>query len=326
MNNPKVSVVVPVYNVEEYINRCVDSILAQEYENMEIILVDDGATDNSGKICDDYALKFSGIKVVHKENGGLSDARNAGIEVSSGDYVCFVDSDDFIEKEMICELVRLILKTDADIACCGICDCYAGHQVIKTDRTEEFVYDSVEAFKNILAGESIAGSICNKLISKKILGNHRFIKGKIYEDAFFMPELLLNSNKVVVTTRPLYNYWHRQDSITTKPFSEKHMDIIEAYRYTYEVVENQCADLLLVAQFRVLWAYFTVLDKLIFTKDYKKIPQYNEVVGYLKKNWKKVFSNPYFQKGRRIAALALKVNVNLYRVMAKIKYKRDICN
>ena len=117
--NELISVIVPIYNVEKYLERCLDSIIKQTYKNLDIILVDDGSIDNSTKICDEYVKKDSRIKVIHKENGGLSDARNVGIDNSDGKYICFIDSDDYIELDMIENLYDGIVKNNANICCCG---------------------------------------------------------------------------------------------------------------------------------------------------------------------------------------------------------------
>lgn len=117
--NDLISIIVPVYNVEKYLNKCIDSIINQTYKNIEIILVDDGSTDNSGKICDEYLLRDSRIKVIHKNNGGLSSARNEGINISSGEYIGFVDSDDWVEPNMYEEMYKKILYSNADIVDCG---------------------------------------------------------------------------------------------------------------------------------------------------------------------------------------------------------------
>jgi hypothetical protein len=164
--------------------------------------------------------------------------------------------------------------------------------------------------------------MCSKLIRREICRDHRFVRDKTYEDAIYTPQVFLRSEKVAVTTRSLYNYWHRADSITTKPFSEKSMDVVDAYIYTLEQVRAHCPDLEDVAMFRLYWAYFVVLDKMLVTPDYQKLPQYGEVKGFLKKNAWKVICCRYFTKARRISALALKLHVGLYRRLVQMQNKR----
>lgn len=317
-----ISVIVPVYKVEKYLSRCVDSILAQTYSDLEIILVDDGSPDRCGEICDEYAKKDARIRVIHKSNGGLSDARNAGIEAATGEFICFIDSDDYIAASMLMRLTQLQQQCNADIACCGVCDVYEGrHYTAKSD-SKTICYTGKEALKDTLAGRNMAGTICNKLIRMKILGEHRFLVGKIYEDAFFMPKLMLAAKCVAATTEPLYFYWHRKGSITTVAFEKKHMDIIEAYEETYDFVMKCCPALEEAARFRICWANFIVLDKMLQVRDYKKYPEYEQVVAYLKQNAAFIIHCNFFQKSRRIAAMALKLNIGLYSILSKLHNKK----
>ena len=136
MPTPKISVIVPVYKVEKYLNKCVDSIVNQTFTDIEIILVDDGSPDNSGKMCDDWSQKDRRIRVIHKENGGLSDARNRGIQESSGEYIIFIDSDDFIEPKMLEVLYNLATDHDADVAISGLCDCYKSGKFPRCTQTD----------------------------------------------------------------------------------------------------------------------------------------------------------------------------------------------
>lgn len=321
MNNPEVSIIVPVYNVEKYLLRCIDSILAQTFENIEILLVDDGSTDSSGAMCDEYAQKDSRIRVIHKKNGGLSDARNAGIDSAAGDYLCFIDSDDFVAPNMIQVLYDLIKKNDADVSVCGICDCYETGEFAQSSDSREIVCSGIEALRLTLEGEKLPGSVCSKLIHRSLCQTHRFVKGKTYEDAFFTPELFIQAKKVAATTQSLYHYWHRAGSITTLPFSPKNMDVIEAYEHTLAQVKKNCPQLCDVAMFRLYWAHFVVLDKILVTENYKTLPQYQQVLSFLKKNWLSIVKCPCFQRSRRIAAITLKLNVRLYRKLVFMRNK-----
>ncbi len=319
MENPEISVIVPVYNVEKYLARCVDSLLAQTFQNLEILLVDDGATDGSAAMCDAYAAQDARVRVIHKENGGLSDARNAGIEAARGKYLCFIDSDDFVAETMLEKLHTLLCRENADISVCGICDCYEGSQVNQSSEIREFACTGVEALKLTLEGSQLPGSVCSKLIRRELCENHRFLKGRTYEDAFYTPGLFIGAEKVAATTESLYYYWHRAGSITTKPFSQRNMDVIDAYQYTLEQVMQHCPQLEDVARFRLYWAHFVVLDKMLVTENFRQLPQYPQVVGFLKKNFRSIISCPYFQRARRIAALALKIHVGLYRQLVKMR-------
>ena len=317
-----ISVIVPVYKVEKYLARCVDSILAQTYGDLEIILVDDGSPDNCGALCDEYATKDSRVRVLHKSNGGISSARNAGIEVATGEFVCFIDSDDYIDASMLMTLMQLQKQYDADISCCGILDVYEGRSFTAVPEKKTFCCTGKEAFAYTLEGKYIGGSICNKLIRLKTLGDHRFELNKLYEDAFFVPALMFSARVVAVTTEPLYYYWHRAESITTAPFTKEHMDVVEAYTQALSFVHNHWPDLEELAKFRLSWANFIVLDRMLQNKNYKKYPQFSEVVKYLRNNTAFIVHCRYFQKTRRLAAVVLKLNVGLYRVLSKANSHR----
>ena len=173
--NPLISVIVPVYNVEAWLPRCGDSILSQTYENLEILLVDDGSTDDSGLICEEYAKKDTRIRVIHKENGGLSSARNSGLDAASGEYIGFVDSDDWIEPEMYAEMLSLMLKSDAQIVCAGRYDVAGG--------TGEKTVGLCPKRQEQVSGEELAGRIflwdhcdssaCDKLYRRELFDGIR---------------------------------------------------------------------------------------------------------------------------------------------------------
>ena len=322
MSVPLVSVIVPVYNVEPYLERCVRSVLAQTFADFELLLIDDGSTDNSGTMCDAFAAKDARIRVIHKPNGGQSEARNLGIDLAVGDYIAFVDGDDYIEPNNLELLLTMLRENGCDVACGSVTNCYEGKRIPQCSERVSFVCTGEEALQKLLEAVYITGSHCGKLMTRKAIGDHRFPLGKTYEDAFFLPAVLFYST-VAVTTEPIYNYWHRQNSTTTLPFSEKAMHIIEAYEYTLDFVKTNCPSALDVANFKLYWAHFVVLDRMMATKRYRRLPQYKGVVSFLKKNWLNIVKCPYFQSSRRVAALALKVNINLYYLLSYIKRRQD---
>ena len=322
MENPVISIIVPVYNVEQYLERCVRSLTAQTYQNLEILLIDDGSPDRSGALCDELAAQDSRIRVIHKQNQGLSVARNTGIQEASGDYICFIDSDDFAAPTMLEVLYRLIQKYSADLSVCGICDCYDSFQVPQSHVIREFSETGTEALRDTLKGRDLPGSMCTKLIRADLCKTLRFRPGKTYEDAFITPDLLLQAHRAAATTQSLYYYWHRPSSITTAPFSPKNMDAIEAYEYTLKEVRKKCPEILDAALFRVYWAHFVVLDKMLAAPGYQKIPEYAAVVSYLRRNWLQILKCPYFQTSRRFSSIMLRIHVRLYRILSIANNKR----
>ena len=230
MEKDLISVVVPVYNVEDYLNRCVDSIVNQTYKNLEIILVDDGSTDSSGKICDDCAKDDERIKVIHKENGGLSDARNAGIDIASGKYITFVDSDDVISHDCVNFLYELLKNNNSSIS---VCDYQLFKDKIKVKKIKRKCvnYSRMEMLEYILYGGHNLISACGKLYDISLFNSVRYPKGCLYEDVYTTYLLYEKSENVVVSNEKKYFYFVRSNSITNKNFSKKNYEILNWIYY-----------------------------------------------------------------------------------------------
>lgn len=227
----KISVIVPIYNVEKYLARCVRSICNQTYRNLEIILVDDGSPDNSGAMCDQFAEMDSRIRVVHKKNGGLSDARNAGIEVATGDYIAFLDSDDWVDPTWLEVLFNLCEKHDAEIAECSFRNFYPGKIHEETDCTGEVMeFTPVEAMESNLDWRFCKPVAWNKLYRADIVGDIRYPVGKIHEDEFTTHHFYLAAKKIVYIDMSLLNYERRNMGSITASFKLKNMACCEAFR------------------------------------------------------------------------------------------------
>ena len=230
MMNEKISVIIPVYNVEPYICRCVDSVLAQTYQTLEIILIDDGSTDRSGAICDGYAVSDSRVKVIHKLNGGLSDARNVGIEASSGQYITFLDSDDWVDVAYLDTLYQLLKEKDADISVCGFVKTADEKVLFEQKKPKVYEFTNRQALNQIFDEYYIEIIVAwGKLYKSDLFSEIRFPIGKIHEDEFTTYKLLYLAKKVVLTNQKLLYYWQRPDSIIGKGFRLKNkLHIIEA--------------------------------------------------------------------------------------------------
>lgn len=230
--NELITVIVPVYKVEDYLERCVDAILCQTYGELEIILVDDGSPDRCGEICEAYAKSDPRVKVIHKKNGGLSDARNAGIEQASGRYITFVDSDDWVHEGYVQRLYGLLKETGADVSCCGYLT--TGSEQTMEDVSAESVYEfsREEALNELVAfGDLHAQMIVawGKLYKTELFDGIRFPYGRIHEDEFTTYKLLYRAGKIAVTTRQLLYYWQRADSIMAGGFKVKNkLDFLDA--------------------------------------------------------------------------------------------------
>lgn len=230
---PKISVIVPVYNVEKYVHRCIDSIINQTYKDIEIILVDDGSTDKSGEICDDYAKLDTRIKVIHKKNGGLSDARNIGIENSTGEYISFVDSDDYIHYDMIKCLYINIKEYKANISICGYEKTYCDNMknIGAVELKDIQCLNNVEAI-HLLFDENLDSNFVvawGKLYQRKLFKDIIYPINKIHEDEFTTYKLLYTSKKIVYDSTQLYYYYQRNDSIMNREFNEKRLDVFDAF-------------------------------------------------------------------------------------------------
>lgn len=223
-----ISIIVPIYKVEAYLPRCVDSILAQTYQDFELILVDDGSPDGCGAICDRYAAQDHRIKVIHKPNGGLSDARNAGVAEATGAYIAFVDSDDWLMPNYLKYLLDTMLAQDADICECG---------VLRTDGTQGAAQEALmnpqrfetQRAMQLLIGDGVLHQyVWNKLYRRETIGDITFPKGKTNEDEFWTFRVFGNAKAVARIDTPLYMYFQRSDSIMGQGYSLKRLDALEA--------------------------------------------------------------------------------------------------
>jgi len=211
--NPRISIVVPIYKVEAYLEKCILSLINQTYRELEIILVDDGSPDHSGAICDAYALKDERIKVVHKKNGGLSDARNAGIEIATGEYLVFVDSDDFLHVEMCETLLKNLMEGDADMAVCSFLEVHDHNDVPDNKDFKTMTITNLEALDLFFTFSSINMTVVwNKLYKRSLFETLRFPVDSIREDEATLYQLIHKSKRICITTRYLYYYFQREDS------------------------------------------------------------------------------------------------------------------
>lgn len=225
-DQPLVSVIIPIYKVEPYIHECVESVINQTYKNLEIILVDDGSPDNCPKICDEYALKDSRIKVIHKENGGLSDARNAGMKIATADYWSFVDSDDVCHPQMIEVLMKPILENSDIKLSCGYYDIFYddSYPQISNSISDDFqVFDTVDYFI-----KKWTPSACMKIYHKELFDNISYPVGRYHEDTFTTYKLQYKAKKIACTDAKLYYYRKRSDSIMTTPNRKRVIDLRDA--------------------------------------------------------------------------------------------------
>ena len=210
---PIISIIVPIYNVEAYLEKCIQSLINQSYRAIEILLVDDGSPDKSGAICDEYALKDNRIKVIHKVNGGQASARNAGIELATGEYLTFVDSDDFLHPEMYESLLQNLKEGDADIAVCSFIMVRDHADVSDRGDYKTKIFSNIEALELFFTFSAINMTVVwNKLFKKSLFDQLRFPMDSIREDEAVLYRLIYNSRRISITSRFMYYYFQREDS------------------------------------------------------------------------------------------------------------------
>jgi glycosyltransferase involved in cell wall biosynthesis len=222
---PAISIIVPVYNTEPFLKKSLDSILTQTFKDFEVLIVNDGSTDNSGDICDEYALKDKRVKVIHKKNGGLSSARNAGLRIARGEFLSFLDSDDYIDKDMLKVMYTLCRETNSDISICKFSREVNG-LLEREPYNDECILEmnNDEALRHLFKGVLFRFSVCNKLFKKSCFDDIIFPEGRIHEDLSTTYKLFSKSNKAVYTSYQGYVYVKREESILTSKYNKKRLD------------------------------------------------------------------------------------------------------
>ena len=277
MEEELISIIIPVYKVENYLEKCVDSVINQTYKNLEIILIDDGSPDNSGAICDEYAKKDSRIKVIHKKNGGLSDARNAGLKVVTGKYIGFVDSDDYIEKDMFETMYKLAKMYQAEISIVSYAEWKNGKILNDMNSGELNLYNKVEAIKELLIDSKIQSYMWNKLFKNELFEDIEFPVGKNFEDIATTLKIFEKCNKIVRMETAKYNYIRRDDSIignrSYKTYNDYLDVILDKYLYLFnkypEIEEYNAYNFII----NMLWVY-TIIVYFDLNELYEKYDNY----------------------------------------------------
>ena len=312
----KISIIVPVYNVEAYLERCVESILSQTYTNFELLLINDGSTDASGCLCDQLASTNENIKVFHIENRGVSNARNLGIEQSRGEWLTFIDSDDFITNDY---LETLISAARADVSV-GFSVARVHH--VKNDQVtdlpefsgQESIWSAEQTMKELLMTTRTSFFPVAKLFNKQLIENFRFSTDyHLAEDALFLTEVLLETKcNSVFIDKPIYYYDHREGSATTSVNSHV-FDTIEVYKIIIPKVYQCFPQLKPELVNRESWSYITVYDKIIFTDSTEYQEEKTQLRKWILSHISEILRDPYFTSLRKIAILSLGVSSWIYR-------------
>ncbi|GGW86950.1 glycosyltransferase family 2 protein [Alteromonas halophila] len=282
-----VSIIVPVYKVEEYLARCVDSILKQTFGDFELILVDDGSPDACPDMCDAYGQKDSRVRVIHKPNGGLSDARNTGIDVANGNYIMFIDSDDWIHENTLEYLYEQMMATGAEISCCGFQRVYGEQDIVssvgKAENTR--VYSKKEALSQFFTDNHAQIVVAwGKLYARALFDTVRYPKGKLHEDEFTTYLLLYAANKTAVSDVPYFYYFQRDDSIIGSGFDiNKRLHAVEAHIQRGDFLDEVgYGDLAAIAYRKAFLLSFNIEEKLQEAKSQQDVLNFRAGLSALK--------------------------------------------
>lgn len=322
--NPLISIVIPIYNVENYLKRCIDSVINQTYQNIEIILVDDGSTDHSLLICNSYMDKR--IKIIHKENGGLSSARNAGIDIATGHYITFIDSDDYVELNYIEELYNLIKKYNTKISMVDIVRIFESGKKINTSTNKEFIMSQKEFFENMLyARRDLDNSASAKLYDINLFKDVRYPLDRLYEDTATTYKLIFKCENIAVKSVSLYNYMIRSNSIVQNSFNEKKLQIITSVKEMIDAIKNKYPELENACLRKEAWSYLTTLSQLALSDVSDKNLE-NKLKKFIIENKKQLLKDKKISKKDRFGIICISISFNFYkfcwRLYTKIIYGR----
>lgn len=318
---PVITVVVPIFKVEKYLDECVRSIICQTYQNLEIFLVDDGSPDRCGEMCDEYAKKDSRISVIHQKNKGLSGARNSAIDVCTGEYITFVDSDDWISPDMIEQLYKSLVLEGAQISCTSPESFYEdGTRIGRKGSDEVLVYTKEKALDCFLFNDYLTPCVCGKLYVKDLWKGVRCPEGKLFEDQFTTYKLIDQCEKIVYCTKPMYHYRKRVGSIGHSSFNKKTYDLYDAiheeYDYIYAKYGKSVPN---IAVARITWE--VVFANMMIMAGYRDVRTRKAIQMFAKKNIKRVWNCHYISITRKVQiflfAYCFPAYVGLYHIYKK---------
>ena len=314
-----ISIIIPVYNVEKYLDRCLESVINQTYKNLEIILVDDGSTDKSSSMCDEWKKKDKRIKVFHKENGGLSSARNTGLKKLKGDYFYFLDSDDTIDYDCIERMYNEALSNKCDIVISPYINVHHGEEKPYFKTIDSKVLSVEDALKEMLLSNIYNVSSCGKLFKNSVLKNIEFPLGKLCEDNGTTYKFILNASKVYYINVPFYKYYINPNSIMTGKFNFKKYDLVELTNQMCEDLSKRYSSLSDACFRRMIYARLSFLRQAfeginVNMKDNRII----ECKTYIKKNFKKIMSCKIIPRRDKIATLLLMLGNSVFKISWKL--------
>lgn len=313
-----ISIIVPVYKVEKYLVRCVESLIKQTYKQIEIILINDGSPDNCPQICENYARNFTNIKLIHQENLGLSAARNAGIDSSNGEFLTFVDSDDYIHENFLEILKNHIDENSVLLSMSSyskVNDLASDLVEINTKTKHLKVYNDAKAMDMLLNDQSTC-TAWGKLYHKDLFKNIRYPLNKLMEDMFVIPELFRNAKLIAVDNRPLYFYNQEGVSITRSDFNYKKIDLIEATKLWRDQTELYYPFLVEKASMHYFTSILNILQPLSTMKDKFGISKYHFYMKKILVNYEQIIKSKFITRNNKIKLILIKLN--LFKLFVRI--------
>ena len=313
-----ISIVVPVYNVKQYLEKCIDSILNQTYNNFELILVDDGSKDGSEKICDRYLKKDKRVSVIHKKNGGLSSARNVAIEASKGKYITFIDSDDYVSNIFIETLYKTATKTKADLVISGLKNYYEDDIVIEDDISKNNceVISKEETYERMFLQKGIDVNATAKLYLTSLFDEIRYPEGKLYEDIQIIDKIIEKTKKIAVISYRGYYYLQRRNSIMYGKMSEERMILISKVDELLQFISDKYPNIVDSIIKRYVYCNYHLLGRSILDSKYKYLSK--QLKNNIMKYRKKILSKNIFSKKEKIATIVLSMGLGCYKIFWKL--------
>jgi len=321
MAEPLISVIIPVYNLQDVIGSCLDSLLAQDFACFEALVVDDGSTDGSAGICQGYARRDARFHYLHKANGGLSSARNAGLDQARAPYVFFLDGDDTLPPQALSLLQKIKDETQAQLVCGQVYRHYGGPLRLH-DGGAVASYAGADVRRHLF-DPRVTLTACGKLIDRSLFDRIRFPQGKYFEDAFTVPQLVFEASGLATVDTDVYVYWQRPGSITHAAKSGYYLDWIEAFKQCERLVAAGCPELSGLAHQRLLQSYMRALDMVMCWPGFRSYTEYGVCRQAVKDNLKDILASRDTRPARKLYALGLIVCPDVIAALLQAQRRRQ---
>lgn len=319
MSQPLISVIVPVYKTQEYLTRCVDSLLAQTYRNLEILLIDDGSPDESGAICDRFAKKDERVRVIHKENGGISDARNCGLDNFTGEYFVFVDSDDYVRADYVEYLYKLICDFDCKLAVCGYDVHFSDGNSIINKAVERYAVSAKECMERLFYDEFVTVGPWAKIYHRSLIGEIRYPFGKLFEDAGTTYRFIMKCDRIAFGEASKYFYAMRSQSIVTSDFNPHKIDLLEMSDAMCDAAEERWPELAKASLRRRVYVRFSTLNQMLDTDAFPE--KKAEMIAFVRANRHAVLRDDRAPLRDKLALMMITFGYKFYRFGWKLYLK-----